>query len=285
MANQKKKAIFLLVGSSFFFALMSVFVRLAGDLPSMQKMVFRNLISAAVAAGILLSSRESVHVPRQSVIPLAMRTICGLGGVFCNYYAIDHLMLASSNSLSKLSPFFAIIFAVIFLKERVSPGQLGCILLALAGSGFLIFPNMSTLGGAALIGLLGGVSSGGAHVALRALHREKQLSNSTIVFIFSAVSLVIVLIPALFIWEPMSTRQIIIMLLAGASCAGAQFCLTGAYQFAAPKDISIYDCTQILFSGIFGFLVFGQIPGFTSWIAYAFILAASVLLFLYNRKH
>lgn len=277
--HQKKKAIGLLVLSSFFFALMSTFVRLAGDLPSVQKMVFRNSVSAVAAAVILLRDRQSLAVPKESRLPLATRILCGAGAVFCNYYAIDRLLLANSNSLSKLSPFFAIVFAGIFLGERVTKTQAGCIGLALLGSGFLIFPNRSALGPSAAIGLLGGILSGGAHVSLRALRKKDQISGSVIVFWFSALSLIGVLIPALADWRPMSPAQLICLLLAGSSCAAAQFGLTEAYRYAPPREISIFDFSQILFSGLLGFVVFGQVPGLYSWAAYGFILLAAGLLF------
>ena len=82
----------------------------------------------------------------------------------------------------------------------------------------------------------------------------------------------------------MTVGQTICLLLAGSSCAAAQYALTNAYRYAPPKDISIYDSTQILFSGLLGYLLFRQIPDLMSWIAYFFIVMASVLLFLYYRR-
>ncbi len=284
MTSEKRKGILLLVLSSFCFALMSAFVRLSGDLPFFQKVLFRNAVSAVVAGGVLLNRRIPLRVPKGCGVPLALRVFCGTVSVFCNYYAIDHLMLANSNSLSKLSPFFAILFAALFLGERVDRGQLACIALALTGSLFLIFPNMEALGLSAAVGLLGGVMSGGAHVALRALRRNSGIDGSTIVFVFSAVSTLVVLPPNLLYWTPVTAGQLVCLLLAGSSCAAAQYALTNAYRYAPPKDISIYDSTQILFSGLLGYLLFGQIPDSMSWIAYFLIILASVLLFLYYRR-
>ncbi len=283
MSPQKSKGIALLVTSSFFFALMSAFVSMAGALPFFQKALFRNLVAMLVSGGVLLAERQPLRVPPGCGRPLAARVLCGMGGVFCNYYAIDHLLLASSNSLSKLSPFFAILFAAVFLKERVSRAQLGCIAVALAGSSLLVFSNLGTVGFATCIALLGGVFSGGAHVALRALRDGHEINGSVIVFVFCAVSTLAALAPSLLYWVPMSGGQVLCMLLAGASCTAAQYALTNAYRYAPPKDISIYDSTQIIFSGLLGFMLFQQVPGLTSWIAYLLIIAASVLLFLYYR--
>lgn len=280
----KARGAALLVTSSFFFALMSVFVRLAGELPFFQKALFRNLVAMTVSAAILLRRRVPPKVPVPCRIPLLGRTLFGMAAIFCNYYAIDHLPLASSNSLNKLAPFFAIFFAALFLKERVERGQLICILVALTGSLFLIVPNLEALGFASCVALLGGVVSGAAHTCLRAIRLHGDLDSSVTVFWFCTASFAAALIPSLLRWTPMSLGQTVLMLLAGSSCAVAQYALTGAYRCASPKDISIYDSTQILFSALLGYLLFRQVPSLTSWIAYLFILAASLLLFLHYRR-
>lgn len=283
-AEQKSRGIALIVLSAFFFALMSAFVNMAGALPFFQKALFRNAVAMAVSGGLLLTRRTPLRVPAGCGVPLALRIACGMVGVFCNYYAIDHLLLASSNSLNKLSPFFAILFAAVFLKERVNRVQMGCIALALAGSALLILPSLGTLGFASCVALLGGVASGGAHVALRALRRGADIDSSVIVFLFCLVSTGVALVPSLLYWEPMSGRQVLCMLLAGASCTVAQYALTGAYRYAPPKDISIYDSSQILFSGLLGYLLFRQIPGTVSLAGYGLIILASALLFLHYRR-
>ena len=43
--SQKNKGIILIITSAFFFALMNMMVRLAGDLPSIEKSFFRNCCS------------------------------------------------------------------------------------------------------------------------------------------------------------------------------------------------------------------------------------------------
>ena len=129
--TQKSKGILLIITSAFFYALMSVFVSKAGDLPFFEKVLFRNLVSTAVAAWMLLKKKIPLRVSRDCALPLILRALFGTISVFCNYYAIDHLLLANSNSLSKLSPFFAIMLSAVFLREKVSRQQLVCIGIAL----------------------------------------------------------------------------------------------------------------------------------------------------------
>ena len=62
------------------------------------------------------------------------------------------------------------------------------------------------------------------------------------------------------------------------ACAIGQFALTYAYRYAAPREISLCDCTQIVFSGILGFYILDQVPSGESLIAYVLIVAASAML-------
>ena len=111
----------MIILSAFFFACMNVSVRLAGDLPSVQKSFFRNLVAAVFAAVILTRNHIVPRVQKQYLGILFLRCAFGTLGILCNFYAIDHLLVADASILNKLSPFFAIIFSFLILKEKITP--------------------------------------------------------------------------------------------------------------------------------------------------------------------
>ena len=59
------KGMVMIILSAFFFACMNVSVRLAGDLPSVQKSFFRNLVAAIFAAIILGKNHIVPKVQKQ----------------------------------------------------------------------------------------------------------------------------------------------------------------------------------------------------------------------------
>ena len=63
-----------------------------------------------------------------------MRAAGGTMGLLCNFYAIDHLVIADASMLNKLSPFFVLIFSYLILKEKVKLNQWICIIVAFLGS-------------------------------------------------------------------------------------------------------------------------------------------------------
>ena len=157
--SSKTKGVFYIILAAFGFSLMSMFIKLAGDLPSFQKAFFRNFI-ALIFIFIMMLRDKTGFVPAKKNIPdLFGRCFFGTLGMLCNFYAIGKLNLSDANMLNKLSPFFAIIFSVILLKERPSIVQIAGVCVAFAGSMCIIkpgFDNPEVL--AAVAGLLGGNS-------------------------------------------------------------------------------------------------------------------------------
>lgn len=99
-----------------------------------------------------------------------MRCTFGTLGILCNYYAIDHLLVADASILNKLSPFFAIIFSFLILKEKITPVQGACVFLAFIGCLFVVKPGFqNTALIPALIGVCGGLGAGIAYTMVRVL--------------------------------------------------------------------------------------------------------------------
>lgn len=282
--SQKNKGILLIIASAFFFALMNMMVRLSGDLPSVEKSFFRNFVAVFFALIALKRAHIPFVIPKGQLKNLLLRSVCGTIGILCNFYAIDHLMLADASILNKLSPFFAILFSFLLLKERIHPFAAGCVLTAFIGSLFIIKPGFASVNSvAALIGLLGGMGAGIAYTYVRILGTH-GVRGPLIVLFFSAFSCLVTLPYLLFDFHPMSLAQFGCLLLAGLFASGGQFTITAAYTYAPAGEISIYDYSQIIFSTTLGFLFLGQIPDVLSFVGYGIIIAASVAMFLFNNR-
>ena len=282
--TQKNKGVCCILLSSFSFALMNLFVRMSGDLPSIQKSFFRNFVAMLFALFILLKERPEIRLDQSSKKYLLLRSVCGTLGILCNFYAVDHLVLADASMLNKMSPFFAILFGILILKEKINLFQGLSVVTAFIGALFVIKPTPSNLACIpALIGLLGGLTAGIAYTYVRALGM-RGVKGPFIVFFFSAFSCVFTLPYLLLRFHPMTGAQLFLLLLAGLAAAGGQFTITAAYTYAPAREISVYDYSQIIFSAILGFFVFGQISDGYSWLGYIIITATAISMFLKNNR-
>ena len=73
------------------------------------------------------------------------------------------------------------------------------------------------------------------------------------------------------VYTPMSIKQLFYLLMAGVFASIGQFGITIAYKYAPAKEISIFDYSNILFSAMISFLVFGVLPDTLSFIGYFII--------------
>lgn len=281
---KKYKGILYIIISAFCFSLMNIFVRLSGDLPSMEKSFFRNLVALIFAFILIKRTNTSLRVNKSNFPALLIRSIVGTVGIFCNFYAIDHMLVSDASILNKLSPFFVIIFSFFILKERVSFWQGFFVITAFIGTIFIVKPGFSNVSVVpALIAVLGGMAAGCAYTFVRKLGNN-GVKGPIIVFYFSSISCVASIPFMMFDFKAISFIQLITLLGAGLAAAGGQFSITAAYTYAPAKEISIYDYSQIIFITFLSFLILGEVPDVYSFIGYGVICIASIAMFIYNNK-
>lgn len=284
MSNRSKGILFI-VSSAFLFAGMNLFVKLSGDLPVFQKVFFRNLIAAMIAFIVLIKNKERLlPQSRGSALFLVLRTLFGLTGVICNFYAVDRLVIGDASILNKMSPFFAVVFAFIFVKERPRAYQWLILAGAVGGAVFVIKPSFQNADFIpALIGFCGGVAAGAAYGCVRKLGMMGE-RRAYIVFFFSAVSTLAVTPVMIASYRPMTLLQVVFLLGAGVCAALAQFCITAAYTYAPPKEISVYDFSQVIFASLMGWFAFAELPDVYSLIGYGIILSMAVINYLVSGR-
>lgn len=283
--NNILKGILCIIIAGFGFALMSLFVKLSGDLPSMQKGFFRNIIAVFISSIPLIKHWKVINIPRNNTgwLVLISRSVFGTIGLVLNFYAISHISLADSSIIQKLSPFIIIILSYIFFKEEMTKFQVFAIIIAFIGITLIIKPsgnNIISMG--ALAALLGALCAGIAYTCVRYLGTH-NISGEFIIFFFSSLSSLMLLPYLILDYRTMTYYQLLMLLLAGISATIGQYGVTFAYKFAAAKNISVFDYSQVLFSGIFGYMFFGEFPDFQSLIGYIIVISVGIVLVLRTK--
>ena len=282
---KRYKGIIYIIISALCFAFMAAFVRLSGDLPTFQKTFFRNFVALFFAVGVLIKKRIPMRLgDKKLLFPLTVRALAGTVGMIGNFYAIDHLVLSDASMLNKMSPFFAIVFSYLILKEKLTLFQISAVVIAFGGSLLIIKPSFTNVDLLpALAGFAGGMGAGLAYTCVHYLGQH-GVKGPLIVAFFSAFSCLFCLPFLIVDYKPMTGTQLLCLLGAGASAAGGQFTITAAYTHAPAREISIYDYSQLIFSTTLGFFLFGDIPDGWSFLGYAVIITMAVVNFIYNNR-
>ena len=206
-----KQGIRNIIGAAFCFALMNLFVQLSGDVPVIQKCFFRNIVALLLSIGTLIKTKQKFVIGKGNTKYLFLRAFFGTLGLVCNFYAIDHLnSISDASILNKLSPFFAILFSILLLKERPNKKEIAAIVIAFCGALFVIRPSINMECLPALIGVFGGLCAGLAYTCVRKLGQLGE-KGAIIIFFFSGFSTITFLpylllhyslmTPALFVYQ------------------------------------------------------------------------------------
>ncbi|WP_090527632.1 DMT family transporter [Pseudobutyrivibrio sp. UC1225] len=282
--SNKSKGIICILFAAFGFSLMTFFVRISGDIPTMEKAFFRNAVAIIASLILLAKSGEKIRIQKGCGTDIFFRCLFGTSGLIANFYAIDKLNIADANMLNKLSPFFAILISIPILKEKPKKIDILAVIIAFLGAMLIVKPTGSNMQLVpALIGLYGGFGAGTAYVFVRRLGKKGE-RTPIIVLCFSVFSTVVTIPFIVMNYVPLKPIQLLCLVMAGLSATIGQFGITSAYKFAPAKEISVFDYTQVIFAAILGILFLGELPTLLSFIGYVVIIGVAVFRWRYNLK-
>ena len=281
--SKKTKGIILMLLSALFFALMQTMVKLTGGhIPLFEQVFFRNLISMFIMMIIIMKNKNSMFGPRKYQPWLFARSFFGFLGVIAMFYATNHANQADVNTLTKMSPFLVTIFASVFLKEKISKIQVPAMVVALIGCIIVANPTFNSNLFPLFIAFLNAVTSAVAYTLLS--YFKDKVEGVSVIMHFSTFSVVtagVLMIKGFVMPTPV---EWCLLLLIGIFGAFGQICLTYAYRMAPAAEVSVYNYSGIVFSMILGYVVLDQSLGFNSILGALLVVAASVMVYLYNNR-
>ncbi|MFH1502270.1 MAG: DMT family transporter [Candidatus Eisenbacteria bacterium] len=265
-------AMICLAGLSF--SMVGIAVRMSGNIPVYEKVFFRSIVSLAAMSFLAVRSRDNPFVRDGLTRILVVRGAFGTAAMTLYFFAIERLTLADATILNKLSPFFVALFAVLFLKEKLSKHALPALACAFVGAALVIKPQLDLGALPAAAGIMSAAASGAAYTIVRFL--RGKVSPYRVVLFFALVSAVAMVPPMVVRYVPPTGEQLAYMLGAGVFATSGQLFLTLAYHQAPATKISIYNYAHVIFAFVAALLLWGEVPDAVSITGAVLIVAAAV---------
>lgn len=268
-----------MIASSFFFALMAVFIRYTKDLPTFEQVVFRNFVISILMFLLIVKEKRIYEMKvKDGKKEIFYRSLFGFIGMVCNFYAVKYLNIADSSAIGKLSPFFVMIFAALLLGEKLEKHSIVAIILSILGMLLVVKPKFDGSMVPSLVAVAGAVSAGLAMAMLSAVGKKVRGEVIILYFgIFSTLACIPFLVGNFVI--PNGT-EILNLLMIGVSAGFGQFFLTLAYKSGKASEIAIYNFSQIIFSIFIGYFLFSEKTDLISLTGMAIIILSAY----YNYK-
>ena len=196
------------------------------------------------------------------------------------FWAVSYLPLADTTTFYLAGPIYVTALSVLLLRERVGWRRWTAVLIGFAGVVIALRPSSSSFTLPALIALSGSVIYALVMITTRALRETNDITLMTTYFI-GAVVFGAATVP--FGWVTPAPRDI--LFLCGVACANiaAQFCVIRSLKLASASVVVPYQYTLIVWSVVFGWQMFGELPDAYTIAGAAIIVAAGLYIFWRER--
>jgi drug/metabolite transporter (DMT)-like permease len=266
--------------SAFSFSIMAIFVKSTPH-SVLIKAFSRQIISCLFVLIVLIINNYRIFPLKKNRIKLVFRCIFGSVGIYFYFYSIDNMILANASMLTRLSPFFVTIFAFIFLKEKVSIANWLVFIPMIIGCALIIKPNSVMFNPASIYAIISACSGALAYTMIKSIGEEE--SAYSIIFWFTLSSSMMYFIIAIDDFIILDNVQYFNLILIGIFGVLGQIGLTLSYQLSKASEVAPYSYFYIIFTGLFGFYIWGEIPERLSITGY-FLIAVSFYYLNYYQK-
>ncbi len=283
--------------AAFVFSIMSVCVKLASSMYTTSEIVmYRGAIGVVFTYAYLRLHGGTL----KTLFPWhhLRRSLVGVLSMWLWFFALGQLPLATVMTLNYMSPIW--IAAILFIggwwlgKTRFEWSLTAAIVLSFSGVIMLLRPSIHAdqwFGG--IIALISGMVAAVAYLQVRHLGKLGE-PEYRIVFYLSAMGMIVgflssffdknLSIDPAFVWHAHNTKGIIVLLAMGITATVAQMAMTRAYRFGKTLVTANLQYTGIIFSSIWGILIWNDILGWLGWFGITVILVSGIIATFYNTR-
>ncbi len=274
------------------FIIMSSLIKATADhVPPGEAVFFRSFFAIPVILGWLLVRGElRTGLKVASPIGHFWRGFVGTAAMGLSFAGLGLLPLPEVTALGYTAPLLTVVFAAMFLNEKVGIFRIGAVSLGLAGVLIILTPRLTAFSGStvptseaigALMVITGAICAALAQIYIRKLVATEQ--TSAIVFYFSITSTLLSFLTIPFGWALPDLRECALLITAGLLGGAGQIFLTSAYRYADASVVAPFDYASMIFALGIGYVFFAEVPTHTMLLGAALIIIAGIIIILRER--
>ena len=276
------KAIMLALIASFCAVLMSVFLKLAQEESNVFTIGFlRFFFGLLLITPIIIQSNFKIYNTINFKLHI-LRCIINVPMMIFGFAALTYIPLEQIKAIGFLSPILVVILSVIFLGERIYLIRTFSLILGFIGTLIILRPGFIEIN----IGVYMVLASAllwSCVIIITKFMSKNDSAMTILTFQYTFVTL-FTLPLAIIYWINPSFVSLIYTLLAAIVGTVLHLCINNAYKLSDLSIIQPVWFTQLVFASFLGFIIFGSLPDFFTWIG-AILVFISVLIITYRENY
>jgi len=249
--------------------------------PVMELVFFRSLFAfVPLLPAIIRSGRAAIHTDRP--LGQAGRALVGLVSMIGFFWCFGHMPLADVFGIAFASPLFVTALSVPLLGERVGIRRWSAVSVGFIGVLIMVRPDSGIVGWASWVALFSTFLYALALIFLRSLGRSE--STVSIVFYVTLTTTVASALTLPFQWVTPNPFDWVLLVAIGLMGGSAQLAITRAFRLAPAAVVAPFDYTALVYVGIIGYVVWGEMPTVVFLIGAAIVIASGLYILYRETK-
>ena len=263
----------LMLLAGFFSSLLHLGVRFAApELSAIQIVFVRSLFTLAATAPFLLLGKALSWQTKAPGLHV-LRGVVGVFSMWAWYWALAHLPLADAGVLSFTTAIFVVVGAALWFGEPVGLRRWMAVVVGLAGAVVVLKPGAGIVTWAALAAI--GSSMLWAVSLLMAKDLSRYDSTLTITFYQPLMIAPFAGLAAIPVWVWPSPGVWLVLAGMGLVAGLGNYCYVQSLRIADASVVMPVDYVRLLWMVAWGYWLFAEVPGWTTWIGAALIIGAT----------
>jgi len=246
---------------------------LSDDMSTETLFFFRNLIGFGAVAPLLIKGGLGMFKTQRLQMHF-LRAFAAFAGGVSVFYAVAHAPLATVVAITYTAPIFASLFAMLILREGVTPARLIVLAAGFVGTMMVSRPSFEMESAGLIAAIISAIATAMAFLTVKQLSStERPETIVTYPFLFI---LPVSAILAYSNWTPPSLADVPLLILMGVGFTTGQLFMTKAFGAADASTVLPIDFLRLVVAALIGVVVFGEM--LDQWVLFgaSIILAAAV---------
>lgn len=276
-------ALFVLSASITFAALGALIKIVSTSLTNEMIVFFRNACALVFILPWIWYSRFLGGVKTSFFQLHLLRSLSGIGAMYCFFYSIAHLQLSEAFLLASTTPLFIPLIAYIWIREPVARKVRGAIIIGFIGILLILKPGIGVFRPVAIVALAAGIFAALAMVSIRRMSASEPAIR--IVFYFSMLGTLISAVPMIWSWQSPQPKIWCLLVLIGMLATVGQILITKGYSLAPAAQVGPLTYGNVVFATFLGWLFWGESLDAMTWAGAVLICIAGIIATRRTKTH
>jgi drug/metabolite transporter (DMT)-like permease len=274
------RAISFYVGNLLIMVLISALVKhIAESYPVSQILLFRFAFAAIPLFLFAIATSGLASLKTHRYRDHAIRSGSGIFSISLLFFALDMIPIAEATMLAYSSPIFITILSIPILSERIGGWRWSAVILGFIGALVITQPGSAVFAMGSFVAIASAMT-GAVVVIWNRLLSDTENAITTSVIYNTCGMIVFAIWIVLSGWvEIKNNIDWALLVLIGLAAAFQQFFFAVSFRYGEASLLAPFEYLILIFAVIIGYLIWGEVPAFTSIVGGVIIAASGLLIF------